>query len=312
MGISFLSMQKAKFNAHSEIPHWSFEKVHQDLLGQWEQLFQKIEIDPSTPLAKKRMFYTGLYHTMLMPVDRTGENPLWSDPEPYYDDFYAIWDTYRSSSPLITLIDPKREADIVRSLVNIYKRDGYMPDARSGNSNGRTQGGSNAEIVIADAFVKGLKGIDYELALEAMLKDATVPPGGNEEAEGRGGLIPYLELGYIPHGIDRAGNRTVEYSYCDYAIALVAKGLGKEDLYQRYLKQSENWKTCGVVIMSMKGRKALSCRATRKETGWTLFLSVIPLACSRSLNTHRSPSKDRGTLPGGACFSMRPAHGNTR
>ena len=242
VGISFLSMQKAKFNAHSEIPHWSFEKVHQDLLGQWEQLFQKIEIDPSTPLAKKRMFYTGLYHTMLMPVDRTGENPLWSDPEPYYDDFYAIWDTYRSSSPLITLIDPKREADIVRSLVNIYKRDGYMPDARSGNSNGRTQGGSNAEIVIADAFVKGLKGIDYELALEAMLKDATVPPGGNEEAEGRGGLIPYLELGYIPHGIDRAGNRTVEYSYCDYAIALVAKGLGKEDLYQRYLKQSENWK----------------------------------------------------------------------
>ena len=242
VGISFLSMQKAKFNAHSEIPHWSFEKVHQDLLGQWEQLLQKIEINPSTPLAKKRMFYTGLYHTMLMPVDRTGENPLWSDPEPYYDDFYAIWDTYRSSSPLITLIDPKRETDIVRSLVNIYKRDGYMPDARSGNSNGRTQGGSNAEIVIADAFVKGLKGIDYELALEAMLKDATVPPGGNEEAEGRGGLIPYLELGYIPHGIDRAGNRTVEYSYCDYAIALVAKGLGKEDLYQRYLKQSENWK----------------------------------------------------------------------
>ena len=96
--------------------------------------------------------------------------------------------------------------------------------------------------MIADAFVKGLKGIDYELALEAMLKDATVRPGGNEEAEGRGGLIPYLELGYIPHGIDRAGNRTVEYSYCDYAIALVAKGLGKEDLYQRYLKQSENWK----------------------------------------------------------------------
>lgn len=213
---------------------------------------------------------------------------------------------------MITLIDPKREADIVRSLVNIYKRDGYMPDARSGNSNGRTQGGSNAEIVIADAFVKGLKGIDYELALEAMLKDATVPPGGNEEAEGRGGLIPYLELGYIPHGIDRAGNRTVEYSYCDYAIALVAKGLGKEDLYQRYLKQSGNWKTCGVVIMSMKGRKALSCRATRKETGWTLFLLVIPLACSRSLNTHRSPLKDRGTLLGGACFSMRPAHGNTR
>lgn len=276
VGISFLSMQKAKINAHSEIPHWSFEKVHQDLLGQWEQLLQKIEINPSTPLAKKRMFYTGLYHTMLMPVDRTGENPLWSDPEPYYDDFYAIWDTYRSSSPLITLIDPKREADIVRSLVNIYKRDGYMPDARSGNSNGRTQGGSNAEIVIADAFVKGLKGIDYELALEAMLKDATVPPGGNEEAEGRGGLIPYLELGYIPHGVDRAGNRTVEYSYCDYAIALVAKGLGKEDLYQRYLKQSENWKNLWRGDYEHEGAKGF-IMPRDKEGNW---LDSIPFGHS--------------------------------
>lgn len=276
VGISFLSMQKAKINAHSEIPHWSFEKVHQDLLGQWKQLLQKIEINPSTPLAKKRMFYTGLYHTMLMPVDRTGENPLWSDPEPYYDDFYAIWDTYRSSSPLITLIDPKREADIVRSLVNIYKRDGYMPDARSGNSNGRTQGGSNAEIVIADAFVKGLKGIDYELALEAMLKDATVPPGGNEEAEGRGGLIPYLELGYIPHGVDRAGNRTVEYSYCDYAIALVAKGLGKEDLYQRYLKQSENWKNLWRGDYEHEGAKGF-IMPRDKEGNW---LDSIPFGHS--------------------------------
>lgn len=64
---------------------------------------------------------------MIMPVDRSGENPLWADDEPYYDDFYAIWDTYRTSTPLITLIDPKRETDIVRSLINIYKRDGYMP-----------------------------------------------------------------------------------------------------------------------------------------------------------------------------------------
>lgn len=213
------------------------------------------------------MFYTGIYHTMLMPVDRTGENPLWSDPEPYYDDFYAIWDTYRTSTPLITLIDPQRETDIVRSLINIYKRDGYMPDARSGNCNGRTQGGSNAEIVIADAFVKGLPNIDYHLALEAMLKDATIPPGGNEEAEGRGGLIPYLELGYIPYGIPRAGNRTIEYSYCDYAIALVAKGLGKTDLYQQYLKQSSNWKNLWRADYEHAGVKGFILPWIKKETG---------------------------------------------
>lgn len=242
IGISFISELKAKENLICHTDGKSFETIHNELLDEWELLLGRIEIDDSTPDMYKRMFYTALYHTMIMPSDRTGENPLWTDPVPYYDDFYAIWDTYRTSFPLITLIDPQRQADIVNSLVNIYKRDGYMPDARSGNANGRTQGGSNAEIVIADAFVKGIKGIDYDLALEAMLKDATVPPGGNEEAEGRGGLREYLELGYIPHGIARAGNRTIEYSYCDYAIYEVAKGLGKPEMADKYLKMSENWK----------------------------------------------------------------------
>ena len=91
------------------------------------------------------MFYTALYHTMLMPVDRTGENPLWQSSEPSYDDFYAIWDTFRTSGPLLTLIAPQREIDIVRSLVDIYRHEGWLPDASSGNFTGRTQGGSNAE-----------------------------------------------------------------------------------------------------------------------------------------------------------------------
>ena len=242
VGISFISSAKAHENLKKDIPHWSFDEVLKNLTAEWEKLLCKITISENASDKQKKMFYTGLYHTMIMPADRNGENPLWFDNEPYYDDFYAIWDTYRTSLPLITIIDPKREVDLVRSLINIYKRDGYMPDARSGNSNGRTQGGSNADIVVADAYVKGLKGIDYELGLQAMLKDATVPPGGNEEAEGRGGLIPYLELGYVPFGIDRAGNRTVEYAFCDYAIAVVAKGLGKEELYIHYMKQSENWK----------------------------------------------------------------------
>ncbi len=93
-----------------------------------------------------------------MPTDRTAENPDWTSLEPYYDDFYCIWDTYRSSSPLLTLISPDRQRDILRSLVDIYRHTGYMPDARSGNDNGRTQGGSNANVVVADAWVKGLKG----------------------------------------------------------------------------------------------------------------------------------------------------------
>lgn len=242
IGISFLSERKAKENALREMERGDFDQVLSDCRKDWESLLQKIELSSSVSDKEKRMFYTALYHTMLMPADRTGENPLWTDHVPYYDDFYAIWDTYRTSTPLITLIDPARQRDIVNSLINIGKRDGFMPDARSGNANGRTQGGSNAEIVLADAFVKGLDGIDWEEGLKMMLKDAEVSPGANHEAEGRGGLEDYLRLGYIPQGIPRAGNRTVEYAYCDYAIYLVAKGLGKEDVARRYLRQSENWK----------------------------------------------------------------------
>lgn len=243
VGISHISIAQAKRN----IPARGFDAQLKHLRETWNGKLRKIEIAGTEK--QKRMFYTGIYHTMLMPVDKSGENPHFSDT-PYYDDYYAIWDTYRTSMPLLTLIDEDKQRDMIHSLLNIYKHDGYMPDARSGNWNGRTQGGSNAEIVIADAFAKGMKGIDYELALKAMIKDAEVPPTDHDgylgsvpdEKHGRGGLKEYNTLGYIPYGIDRAGNRTVEYSYDDWCIAQVAKGLGHQDLYQKYLKRSGNWR----------------------------------------------------------------------
>lgn len=243
LGISHISIAQAKRN----IPTCGFDAQLKHLRETWNGKLRKIEIAGTEK--QKRMFYTGIYHTMLMPVDKSGENPHFSDT-PYYDDYYAIWDTYRTSMPLLTLIDEDKQRDMIHSLLNIYKHDGYMPDARSGNWNGRTQGGSNAEIVIADAFAKGMKGIDYELALKAMIKDAEVPPTDHDgylgsvpdEKHGRGGLKEYNTLGYIPYGIDRAGNRTVEYSYDDWCIAQVAKGLGHQDLYQKYLKRSGNWR----------------------------------------------------------------------
>lgn len=250
LGISHISIAQAKRN----IPTCGFDAQLKHLRETWNGKLRKIEIAGTEK--QKRMFYTGIYHTMLMPVDKSGENPHFS-ATPYYDDYYAIWDTYRTSMPLLTLIDEDRQRDMVNSLLNIYEHDGYMPDARSGNWNGRTQGGSNAEIVIADAFAKGMEGINYELALQAMVKDAEVPPMDVDsdlpldsalreslaaEKHGRGGLKEYNSLGYIPYGIDRAGNRTVEYSYDDWCIAQVAKGLHHPDLYEKYMKRSGNWR----------------------------------------------------------------------
>lgn len=235
VGISYVSTLRA----HKNIDACGFDEQINRLHEAWEQPLSKINIDGTEQ--QKRMFYTGLYHTMIMPIDKTGENPKWTDA-PYFDDYYAIWDTYRTSSPLITLLDPQREAAIVNSLLNIYRREGYLPDARSGDSNGRTQGGSNAEVVIADAYVKGVEGIDYELALEAMLKDGEQDPGADHERHGRGGLNEYKQLGYVPYGIDRAGNRTVEYAFNDFCIAQVAKGLGYDDVADKYLHRSNNWR----------------------------------------------------------------------
>ncbi len=233
IGISFVSIDKARQNLIEDIPHWDFRRTYDECIRKWDDVLSRVQIDDEATAEQRRMFYTALYHTMLMPVDRTKDNGL-------YDDYYAIWDTYRTNTPLLTLIAPECQTAIARSLLDIYRLTGYMPDARSGNSNGRTQGGSNAEIVIADALAKGLK-LDYNLALEAMLKDATVPPT-DDEAEGRGGLAEYNCYGYIPYGIPRAGNRTVEYAFDDWAIAQVAKSLGRDSLYNIYMAKSKNWK----------------------------------------------------------------------
>ena len=105
IGISFVSSAKAEQNLRNEIPHWDFQGIIREAEVKWENLIGRIELSRTATEEQKTMFYTALYHTMLMPVNRAGENPLFT-ATPYYDDFYAIWDTFRTSSPLLTLISP--------------------------------------------------------------------------------------------------------------------------------------------------------------------------------------------------------------
>ena len=240
IGISFLSVDQARKNLMAEIPGFGFEAVQAAAVAEWNKALSTVELKGETP-EQAQVFYTALYHTMLMPTDRTGENPLWTSSEPYYDDYYAIWDIFRTSGPLLTLIAPQRETDIVRALVDLYRREGWLPDARSGNSTGRTQGGSNAEFLITDAFVKGLKGVDWKTALAAEIHDAEVPPADHLK-EGRGGLEDWHNLGYVSiEGSDRTGSVDMEYAADDFEIALLAKGLGQAGAYNKYLERSANW-----------------------------------------------------------------------
>ncbi|MGB0051710.1 MAG: GH92 family glycosyl hydrolase, partial [Terracidiphilus sp.] len=241
IGISFISVAQARQNLSAEIPAFDFEAVHAEAVAKWNKALANIDIKGATP-EQLQIFYTAIYHTILMPTDRTGENPLWTSTEPYYDDYYAIWDIFRTSSPLLTLIAPDRETAIVRALVDLYRHEGWLPDARSGNYNGRTQGGSNAEFMLTDAFIKGLKGIDWKTALAAEIHDAEISPKDHFK-EGRGGLDDWHKLGYVSiEGSDRPGSVDMEYAADDFEIALLAKGLGNQAAYKKYLARSANWK----------------------------------------------------------------------
>ena len=241
IGISFISVAQARQNLSAEIPAFDFEAVHSAAVAKWNKVLANIDIKGATP-EQLQIFYTAIYHTMLMPTDRTGENPLWTSAEPYYDDYYAIWDIFRTSGPLLTLIAPERQTAIVRALVDLYRHEGWLPDARSGNYNGRTQGGSNAEFMLTDAFIKGLKGIDWKTALAAEEHDAEISPKDHFK-EGRGGLDDWHKLGYVSiEGSDRPGSVDMEYAADDFEIALLAKGLGNQEAYRKYLARSANWK----------------------------------------------------------------------
>ncbi|MFC6644173.1 GH92 family glycosyl hydrolase [Granulicella cerasi] len=240
VGISFLSEQQARANAEQEIVGFDFAAALAKARHAWDAALDTIEVEGIDD-THRRIFYTAMYHMMLMPTDRTGENPAWHSSEPYYDDFYAIWDTFRTSGPLLTLIAQDRQAGMVRALIDIYRHEGWLPDARSGNSNGRTQGGSNAEFEITDAYVKGLPGINWEDAFKAVQHDAEATPD-DQRMEGRGGIEDWKSKGYLTlEGVDRPGSKQMEYAADDYEVALLARGLGKQAEYAKYLQRSRNW-----------------------------------------------------------------------
>lgn len=153
--------------------------------------------------------------------------------------------------PWLTITDPVALAEMIRSLIDTYQHEGWLPDCRMTLSKGYTQGGSNADNVLGDAFLKNITaGIDWQLGYEAVVQDAEVEPY-DWCCEGRGGLDSWHNLGYIPvedydpNGfgtMTRSVSRTLEYSYNDFVIAQIASKLGgKSDDVQKYMTRSGNW-----------------------------------------------------------------------
>jgi predicted alpha-1,2-mannosidase len=238
IGVSFISPEKARANLLQEIPDWNFDAVRARAEAAWESALNQIKIEGGEE-EQRKIFYTALFHCYYMPHDLTGENVWWNSKEPHYEDFYAIWDTFRTHFPLLILIQPDRHRDMVRSLVDTYVHTGWMPDSRIAGANGMTQGGSNSDVVIADALTKGVTGIDYRKAYEAMVKNAEVQ-SPRPLYEGRE-LTEYRQLGYVSMNYPRSASRTVEYAYNDFCLAQVAQSLGHTTENQKYLQRAKNW-----------------------------------------------------------------------
>ncbi|KAI1208256.1 glycoside hydrolase family 92 protein [Annulohypoxylon truncatum] len=252
VGLSFISVEQACHNVETEIPDWGFESVVKASEKAWKEKLSVIKPDYSGMSTEfLTTFWSGLYRALISPQDYTGENQLWDSTEPYYDSFYCIWDSFRAQHPLLTIIDPEIQTKMVRSLIDTYKHEGKLPDCRMSFSKGYTQGGSNADVVLADAYIKNLtEGIDWNLGYEAVVSDAEVEPK-DWSTSGRGGLVSWHDLGYIPYDdvdtngtgpMSRGVSRTVEYAYDDFVIALMARGLGHQGDETKYLQRSQNWK----------------------------------------------------------------------
>lgn len=292
MGISFVSTDQACQNAEREIPNpqSDFDKLVSAAEDVWRRKVAPISVAANgVDESLQTNFWSAVYRTMISPQNYTGENPHWQSSEPYFDSFYCIWDMWRVQLPFLTILDPLVMSSLVRSLLDTYKHRGWLPDCMMSTCSGWTQGGSDADNVLVDAYVKNLTGIDWNLAYEAIVNDAENEPL-EWSVQGRGGLNSWKKLNYIPYlDFDPVGfgtnsrsiSRTLEYSYNDFNLATIAKGLAK-DTASKYLARATNWKSL------FKADQKSSINGT--DTGFTGFFQPKylngtwgyqdPIACS--------------------------------
>ena len=221
-----------------------FDQVRAAAKRAWEQALAAVEIDAPRPM--RRTLYTALYHSLLAPSVAGDADGRYRGPDNavhradgfVFRSTFSLWDTFRAEHPLLTLVQPERtNADIVRSLLasRRYSPDGILPVWQFQGRETWTMIGYHAVPVIADAYLKGVRGFDPDEALAAMVASATYASYG--------GLGDYMRLGYVP--IDRepeAASKTVEYAYDDWTIARMAAAMGRKDVAATFFKRAGNWR----------------------------------------------------------------------
>lgn len=243
VAISAVSEEGAIANL-AEMPGWDFDAERAKASAAWNEALGAVAIEAAPDMRK--MVYTALYHSMLAPslfMDRDGryrgpDNEVHQAQGFRYHSTFSLWDTYRALHPLLTLIQPEqRNVDFVRSLIESQKASPYgiLPVWQFHGLETWCMIGYHAVPVIADAYMKGLKGFDAEEALKAMTSSAEYGPYG--------GLQHYMKLGYVPIDLEpEAASKTVEYAFDDWTIARMAEKMGKKDIAARYYKRAQNYR----------------------------------------------------------------------
>lgn len=261
VGTSFTSEEAARNNLDTEIKNRDFDQLRKEAEEEWNHDLSKVKVKGGSneDLVK---FYTALYHCYLLPrttSDVDGSYPGFAQDTTvhraegfiYYDDF-SMWDTYRTLNPLLTILEPARSLDMVKSLVAKAQQGGWMPIFPKWANYTAAMIGDHVSTMIADAYQRGITGFDVDTAYHYMRKNAFDHPSEEEYKDGKGrrALTSYLQYGYIPlddqvseafHKKEQV-SRTLEYAFDDYALAQFAKSLGKTDDYQVLMKRSQNYR----------------------------------------------------------------------
>ncbi len=233
VGISTVSFEGARKNLESEMPDFNFTKYQAKARTVWNEALGKILVEGGTD-AEKRTFYTALYHSMMHPnifqdVDGKyfGMDHMVHTAKGFVNyTVFSLWDTFRAFHPLMTIIDPRRDEDFVKTLIEKYKEAGLLPVWELAGNETYTMIGYPSIPVIVDAYMKGLKGFDPDTALAAMEHSADMDWQG---------LKYYKELGFIPADKENESvSKTLEYAYDDWCISQFAQQLGKTKDYRQF------------------------------------------------------------------------------
>ncbi|WP_044201019.1 GH92 family glycosyl hydrolase [Flammeovirga sp. OC4] len=252
IGISYVSIENARENLEKEVSNVSFDEIAKRAKDNWNEKLSRIEVEGGSD-DDKTVFYTALYHSMIHPnvmSDVNGEYPeaktrktKKTEGERYT--VFSLWDTYRNLHQLMTLVYPEQQLNMVNTMLDIYDETGWLPKWELNGTETFTMVGDPAAIVVADTYLRGLRGFDEQKAFEAILKSAYPVEGGNPV---RPCVDNYIKYGYVPvedeleDKLWGSVSTTLEYTVADWSIAQFAKELGDQEKYKEFYNRSMGYK----------------------------------------------------------------------